>query len=286
MKLTSEEMRSLYQRQTARSVAGRDDCLLEDVMTRAAAGELSRSERGMIADHLAICSDCAQEYRILRQLKPSVTTQLGWPRRLIGGFSTGPAAYAFAAALLVVSLACAVWVITLRRENARMTARLEEQLSNRDQISQSLAETRRQLEEVMRRAEEQRKEITEMRRSLDDLSQPQVNVPFADLELQDVRGGAGGGVSTVRAPAGANLFLLFLHVAGGPTFSDYALEISDAQGRRVWRARGLRRSQEDTFTVSLQRRLFPAGQYRLSLYGLRAGRSESVGVYTLRVRYH
>ena len=106
-----------------------------------------------------------------------------------------------------------MWVITLRRENARMTARLEEQLSNRDQISQSLAETRRQLEEAMRRAEEQQKEIAEMRRSLDDLSQPQVNVPFADLELQDVRGGAGHGVSTVTsAPGRANLFLLFLHV--------------------------------------------------------------------------
>jgi hypothetical protein len=73
-----------------------------------------------------------------------------------------------------------------------------------------------------------------MRRSLDDLSQPQVNAPIEDLELQDVRGGAGRGVSTVMAPQGANLFLLFLHVAGGPTFSDYALEISDAQGRRVW----------------------------------------------------
>lgn len=255
-------------------------------MTRAAAGELSRSEREMIADHLALCSDCAQEYRLLRRLKPLVTTQPGWPRRLIGAFSPGLAAYAVATALLVLSLACAVWVIMLRRENARMTARLEEQLSNRDQISQSLAETRRQLEEVMRRAEEQRKEIAEMRRSVDDLSQPQVNVPIADLELQDVRGGAGGGVSTVAAPAGANLFLLILHVAGGPPFSDYALEISDGQGQRVWRARGLRRSQEDTFTVALQRRLLPAGQYRLRLFGLRAGKSESVGDYTLRVRYH
>lgn len=255
-------------------------------MARAAAGELSRSERGMIADHLAVCSDCAQEYRILRRLEPSVTTRLGWPRRLIGGFSLGPAAYAFAAALLVVSLAGAVWVITLRRENARMTARLEEQLSNRDQISQSLAETRRQLEELMRRAEEQQKEIAEMRYSVDDLPQPQVNVPIVDLELQDVRGVARDAVSTVTAPAGANLLLLILHVAGGPPFSDYALEISDAQGRRVWQARGLRRSQEDTFTVALQRRLLPAGQYRLSLYGLRAGRSESVGNYTLRVRYH
>jgi hypothetical protein len=286
MKLTSEEMRSLYQRQTARSAADRGDCLLADVMTRAAAGELSRSERGVIADHLAVCSDCAEEYRILRRLNPSVTTQLSWPRRFISGFSTGPAAYVFAAALLIVSLACAIWVITLRRENARMTAQLEEQLSNRDQISQSLAETRRQLEEAMRRAEEQQKELAEMRRSLDDFSQPQINVPFADLELQDVRGGAGGGVSTVTAPPGANFFLLFLHGAGGPRYSDYALEISDGQGRRVWRAQGLRRSQEDTFTVALQRRLFPAGQYRLSLYGLRSGRSESVGVYTLRVRYH
>ena len=124
-----------------------------------------------------------------------------------------------------------------------------------------------------------------MRRSLDDLSQPQFNVPFADLELQDVRGGVGGGVSTVTAPPGANFFMLFLHGASGPSYSDYSLEISDGQGRRVWQARGLRRNQEDTFTIALQRRLFPPGQYRLSLYGLRAGRSESVGVYTLRVRY-
>jgi hypothetical protein len=313
MKLTSEEVRRLYQRQTARSVAGCADCLSEDVMTRATAGELSQPEREMIADHLMACSDCAQEYRLLRRLKPLtgragvsayeresviepamgeldeeervVTTRPRLPRRLIGVFSPGRAAYAVAAALLVISLACVAWVISLRRGNVRMTARLEEQLSNRDQTSQSLAETRRQLEEVRRRAEEQQKEIAEMRRSVDDLSQPQVNVPIADLELQNVRGGAGSAVATVTAPVGANLFMLILHVAGGPTFSDYALEILDGQGRRVWRAQGLRRSQADTFTVALQRRLLPAGQYSLRLYGLRAGRSESVGDYTIRVRY-
>jgi hypothetical protein len=313
MKLTSEELRRLYQRQTTRSVAGRVDCLSEGAMTRAAVGELSQAEREMVADHLTACSDCAQEYRLLRRLKPLtgragvsadegdsvvepamgepdeegrvVVTQPGWPRRLTNLFFPRLATYVIIAALLFISLACVAWVISLRRENLRMTARLEDQLSNRDQTSQSLAETRRQLEEVTRRAEEQQKEIAEMRRSVDDLSRPQVNVPITDLELQNVRGGAGSAVTTVTAQADANLFMLILHIAAESAFSDYALEVLDGQGRRVWRAQGLRRSQADTFTVTLQRRLLPAGQYRLRLYGLRAGRSEAIGDYAIRVSY-
>src|SRR5262245_40730446 len=70
MKLTDEEMRRLYRRQTARSRSGRAECLSEEAMTRVAEGELSQSEREALADHLMACSDCAEEYRILRELKP------------------------------------------------------------------------------------------------------------------------------------------------------------------------------------------------------------------------
>src|SRR4030095_7808458 len=229
MKLTNEEMSRLYRRQTARSRAGRADCLSEESMTRAAEGGLSQSEREVIADHLMACSDCAEEYRILRELKPwaeraavsayeresaikSVSAppgkdaravprlpdwagwagRAGWAssaRRLAGIFSAGFQTYAIAAALLVVSLACVAWVISLKRENARMAARLNEQLASRDQASQSLTDARRELEAATRRAEQQQTEIAELRRSVDDLSQPQVNVPITDLEQQANRRG-------------------------------------------------------------------------------------------------
>jgi anti-sigma factor RsiW len=309
MKLTSEEMLKHYQRQTARSVAGRADCLLEDLMKRAAVGELSQPERERIADHLVVCSDCSQEYRLLRRITPLagraavsseseidpemaeinervqyVKTPPGLPRRLNDIFSTGLRAYA-TATLLVISLACVAWVISLRRENLRMSARLEEQLSMRDQTSQSLAETRRQLEEITRRAEERQNEIAKLSRSVDELSQPQFNAPITDLESQNMRSGAQNAVAIVTMPVRVNLFMLILHVSDKQTFPEYALEILDRQGRRVWRAQGLRRSQADTFTVAMQRRLLPAGQYRIRLYGQETGRSETIGDYAIRVRY-
>ena len=327
MKLTNEEMSRLYRRQTARSRAGRAECLSEEAMTRAAEGGLSQSEREVIADHLMACSDCAEEYRILRELKPwaeraavsayekesamgavsappgeearVVPRQLGWAgragragsegwasweRRLAGIFSAGFETYAIAAALLVISLACVAWVISLNRENARMAARLNEQLASRDQASQSLTDARRELEAAARRSEQQQTEIAELRRSVDDLSQPQVNVPITDLEQQAIRGG-GDGATTVTAPVGANIFTLILHVADGPSFPDYALEVIDGRGQRLMRARSLRKSQLNTFTVALPRRLLPAGQYRLKLYGLRPGHGEVVAEYQMRLNY-
>ena len=326
MKLTNEEMSGLYRRQAARSRAGRAECLSEEAMTRAAEGELRQSEREVIADHLMACSDCAEEYRVLREMKlwaeraavsayekesamgavsapPGeearvVPRQLGWAgragragsegwaswaRRLAGIFSAGFETYAIAAALLVVSLACVAWVISLKRENARMGARLNEQLASRDQASQSLTDARRELEAAARRAEQQQTEIAELRRSVDDLSQPQVNVPITDLEQQGNRG--GDGATTVTAPVGANIFALILHVSDAPSFPDYALEVIDGSGRRLMRAQSLRKSQLNTFTVALPRRLLPAGRYRLKLYGLRSGHGEVVAEYQIRLNY-
>jgi hypothetical protein len=311
MRLTDEEMRRHYQHQTARFTAGRAECLSEDVMTRAAAGELSQSERELIADHFIVCSDCVEEYRLLRELKPwaervtrsaseselavqpaivlsgkadrIVPHRPSWAGRFTGLFHAGSATYALAAVLLVISLAGAAWIISLKRENARIAARFNEQLAAGDQASGSLADARRELEETARRAAQQQTEIAELRRSVDELSQPQVNVTITDLEQQSDRG--GGGLTTVTAPAGANIFTLILHVTNEPSFPDYALEVMDGRGQRISRAQGLRKSELNTFTVALPRRLLPAGQYRLVLYGLRGGRSEVVAEYQVRLNY-
>jgi hypothetical protein len=310
MKLTSDEMRSLYQRQSARSVAGCASCLSEDIMVHAATGELNQADREMISDHLTVCSDCAEEYRLLRRLKPLIeqaallnhseirpvmerqdeearvlSPQLGFPRRFIGNFSFGIAAYAGAAAFLVVGMTCVVLIISLKRHNAELTAKLKDQVSRRDQASQSAAETTRRLAETSRLSEQRQREITELRRSLEDFSRPQVNAPIVDLDLQNVRSAADGAVKTVTVPKGGTLFTVILHVDDGPSYSKYALEILDGQGRQIRRMKGLYRGPADTLVVSLSRRLLPAGRYRLRLYGLYIGGSKAVGDYPIRVRY-
>src|SRR5262249_260308 len=228
-----------------------------------------------------VCSDCAEEYRLLRELKPwadqaadsvrtpasvikpavmlsdnnhrASTPRPGWIERFVGIFSPGMAAYATAAAFLIIGLAAIAWVISLKRENAGMTAQLNQQRAASNRASDSIAEMRRQLEETARQAEQYKKDVAELRRSIDDLSQPSVNVPVEDLEVDQPRGGASGDVKTVTVPAGANLFTLLLRAKSGLSFPDYALEVIDDHGKRVFRVTGLHKSEADGFNVALPR---------------------------------
>lgn len=70
MKLTSEELKALYQQRTARSVRKQADCFTEEALAQAVTGKLRRMERERLADHLMTCSDCAREYRLIQSLKP------------------------------------------------------------------------------------------------------------------------------------------------------------------------------------------------------------------------
>jgi hypothetical protein len=81
MKLNSEELKHLYQLHTARSGRRGLECLSAEMFIRAGAGELSGDERGRLADHLAECSDCSQEYRIV--ISSAVLLAQPIPRRAV-----------------------------------------------------------------------------------------------------------------------------------------------------------------------------------------------------------
>jgi hypothetical protein len=313
MQLTDDELQELYQQQTARSVRGRTRCLTEEILMQAAAGELNQSERERVADHLMTCSDCAEEYRLVRSLKPwaeQVAASAGesgekpgvtptWPtiqqreettgfseprrRRVAFVLSSRRVPYALAASLVIVSLALGAWIASLRQGNQRLAARLNEQISQQNQsiaaATESLNQARRQLEEATRRAAQYETEIAE-------LSQPQLNAPIIDLDPRDsLRSGTRGNLRTIELPSSANVFTLVLNVVGQPSFDNYALEILDLRGHSIWQGQGLRKSPYNTFTLTLPRRLLPAGQYRLKLYGLRGDRKELVQEYAMRVQY-
>ncbi len=133
MKLTSDQLKALRQRATARSAGQRADCLSAEVLWQAAAGKLHRRERAAVLAHLATCSDCAEEYRLGRSLKGwarEAAASLGedegalenepdeWPTRWPAGIRApwGPLAWprwralAVAATLVVaIGLPLAVW---------------------------------------------------------------------------------------------------------------------------------------------------------------------------------
>ena len=319
MRLNSEDLRELYQRETARFARGSDDCLTEEMLARAVAGELSQSERECVADHLAGCSDCAKEFRALRSVKswadaapanegapqpiPFPASENGQNRSL----AVEPLArvgsrrisfyfpYAVAAAALILSLILGWLLISKSRENQRLVA----EVNNRQATAaEALDESRRQLAETTQRAEQEsaarraaeqelaRRDASKQNATSEQRSAPDVNVPIIDLNPHDAgRGEQNQTAATIQLPADTDLFTLILNLGSEDPSRDYSLEVTDQNNRPIWSNRNLRKSPYNNFTVALRRGSFPAGEYRLKIYGVRDGRRQLIEQYAIRLTY-
>jgi len=301
MKLNSEELRRLYQRETTRSNRRSDsECLTEEVLARAVAGELDEAEREQIADHLASCSDCAKEYSAVKSIKawadePALAPArpipfpvkvnghrvLAEPRRRRVYLS-----YAIAASLLVLSLLLGALLISKSRENQRLVAEVNNRHTAEAAEARRLLEqesaARRAAEEELARRDAAPKSTILPKRSV----APQANVPIVDLNPQDAgRGGQNPKAATVQLSPDTDLFTLILNLSGEDSGHHYSLEVTDRNNRIIWTARDLRKSPYNNFTVALRRRSFPAGEYRLKIYGLRDGRRQLIEAYAIRLTY-
>jgi hypothetical protein len=279
MKLNSEELRSLYQRETARSNR-RSDCLTEEVLARAVARELDQPERERIADHLASCSDCAKEYRAAKSIKSWADENAGSRHR--------PFYLPYAiASLLLLSVVLGALLISKLRENQRLVAA----------ANNHTAESRRLVEESTRRAEQEsaaRRAAEEELARRDAVAKsanhpkqspapPQANVPIIDLNPQDAgRGGQNSKAATVQLSPDTDLFTLILNLSGEDSSRKYSLQVTDRNNRTIWSTRDLRKSPYNNFTVVMRRRLFPPGEYRLKIYG---DRRQLIEEYAFRLSY-
>lgn len=308
MKLNSDELRSLYQRETLRSNRrSASDCLTEDLLARAVAGEVDQSERERIADHLATCSDCAKEYSAIKSIKSWADENAGaqpipFPARANGHRplpQPSPGSrwlsfylpYAIAAALLVLSVLLGALLISKSRENQRLVAEVNKSTSSAGD-KEALAESRRRLEqesEARRVAEEELARRDAAAKSANRPKQssvPEANVPIIDLSPQDAgRGDQNPKVATVQLSPDTDLFTLILNLAGEDSSRSYSLEVTDRNNRTIWITRNLRKSQYNNFTVAMRRRSFPAGEYRLKIYGLRDRRRQLIEAYAIRLTY-
>jgi hypothetical protein len=286
MKLSKEELSRLYREQTRRAADDREGCLSNEMLLSASAGKMTDAERGRVAEHLAACSDCATEYRLVRSIRAELSQtataatepeQQGARRTFASAaarknwfHATPPLVSALAASLLIAAVALGGWVLSLQRESRRLAAQV-------DARDRSISDTQRELSEAAT-------QIAQLRRDVDAFSQPQLNVPIVDLDPR-VRG-IGTASRPIRIPANTNVFTLVLTVEGQTSFPDYALEILDSSGTSIWSGRGLSKSAFDTFTLAIPTRLLKSGgQYRLMLYGLRDSRKQLIEDYRVEIQY-
>src|SRR5262245_19920443 len=188
MKLTEAQLKEIWQGQRARATPQGAECLSEEQFVRAVTGEMGQQERAQMARHLAVCSDCVEEYRALRSLRPlaeqaeAILTARVAPKaqevrpklRAVERADARPAAFwqGFAAlvsparaalalaALLLISFSLGLWLILLHQGSDREIAQLNRELAQRDRslasARESLDETRRRLDETIRNYEKEK----------------------------------------------------------------------------------------------------------------------------------
>jgi cell division protein FtsB len=306
MKVTSEDLKSLFQESTARPAEGRTDCLTAQTMMSAATGQLSDEERERITDHLVTCSDCAWEYRFVLAHKPwadqagqafAAAVPGGLPphrtakrpawQQLIAPLRRRPLAIA-AQLLLLVLLALGGSMILTRQE------RLNEQIAQRDQdlalADKSLAEVRRQLEDAIGRLEQQtgkgskqsEEEIARLRQTIDELTSPQLGIPLIDLDT--IRsGGAEPATMAIEIPRTASSVTLILNFNDRQQHPIYEVEIFDQRNDKIWR--GQSKNHGNKLTMTLPRRFLPGGLIHIKLLGLKNNQKVPVADYAIMISY-
>jgi hypothetical protein len=240
-------------------------------------GELPPEDTERIRDHLALCRHCADlvldfasfgepeaeaveggeglpaVWESLRSRlgdeKPSPATVIPFPRRAPPRLPRST--------LIAASLLAAVfggWTIFRWQSEAATAERL------------ARAEAR----------------IAELERDRDELVEPQLLVPVADLFPPSYQRGSDE-VPTLGVPRAARIFVLQLHLADPGTHPDYSLRIVSADGEEIWSGTGLRQTSAGHFRIALPRRLLPAGRYGIELYGASEGQRTRLERYDLAI---
>lgn len=250
-------------------------------------GKLSSEEAARFEIHFLSCAECVtqlEETEALRTaLKASATatpTKAG-ARSRISTLRAWQKAALVAAALLLVAALPAAWfsseIRALRREmnEAKATALartlppqnppvVERTPASASQDQSPRAESKPI--EARPAAQARVARVTATRSGSVPAQPPQVNTPI--FSLNAVRGGPLEVTKELLVSRRPQLFLLSLDLAGEPPYSTYRATIF-AGGRQVWRNRTLRPNQFNALVMAFDSRLFHAGEYLLTLEGLR-----------------
>jgi anti-sigma factor RsiW len=324
MKVTSEDLKALYQEGTARS--GKVECLSAETMMRAAMGEVSGEERGRVADHLATCSDCSWEFRVVQALKPwaeeagqafaapaeqrlhsdpatklpplrgvgeDVVRRTPLWQRIIAVLSPGRTPSALATQLLLLALlALGGWVILARQMNSNLNKQLADRDRALDSANKSLDEARRQLEEAIR-SRDQAITSTNSTQYVEEIARlrrtiDQLTSPQLDIPvvaLDMIRGGSIEAAVPIEVPKTANLFTLILNFNDRQQHSRYEVEIIDQQGSQIWQGESAQKVRANKLNVTLPRRALSGGRYLIKLFGLRNDQKVLIADYAITISY-
>jgi hypothetical protein len=230
VKLTENDLQQIYQQMTARPALSAD-CLDEEMLMRAASADISEDERTRIVAHVKRCSDCAREYRIVREMRAFeriAENELGSSRSWLRT--------AVAAAIAMIIPALAALIVIQYQHDGRIIERLQRELS-------------------LQRIHQEPPHVVAIP------TRPQVGVPIVDLDADVTREVAASEAPLIDVPPTAESFALILHLPEPPGRQTITADLLDSRGASLWH--GPVTADGTSITVGLDNRIAPTGSYAL-----------------------
>jgi hypothetical protein len=273
MKATDDALRAMITRAAAAGPSQRADCLSSEALMRVAEAG-GRAAEESVVEHLAICPDCADEYRIAIALRPwaqGAGAALGAPSRLPVPVRAAPKRLVLAlAAVVLLCLGLSGGIVALWRQ--RLT--LETRIAAADGDAFQSAEPARV-------GQTRDAEVAQLRRQLHSFDRVQTDVPVIDLFPRDVDRGGTAPVATATVSPETAFVVLLLNLSGGTHQTSYFIEIRDASGTLAWSVHCSRHGDE-ALTLGVPGRLLSSDSYRILIYGDSAAQP-LIEQYALRI---
>jgi hypothetical protein len=260
--MTTDELKRLWRERSAASEGSRLGCLDEETIAMLLSGELDSKVRAEAASHIALCQDCADEFRALRSVGGLFERQ---PRKRS---SLVPLGLALVASLL---LAAGLSIALFRSRGAmeRRSAELEQQLAQKER---ALVEAR----------EAHETEVASLRERLDSAVFARLDAPIVDLDpLDATRSGGRDPVTTVDIEGGADLATLILNFPPKRPAESFRVEVFDEAGELRFEGTAPRRREVASVNLTLSRAVAPGGVYRILL----SDGDGEIAEYRVRLRY-
>jgi hypothetical protein len=263
--MTTDELKDLWRKRSLSSAGSREGCLDEETFAALLSGELDSRARAEAGNHIALCQDCAEEFRALRSLRGL----FGEERRQRS--SIAPLGLALAATLLLAA-GLGVALHRSRAETVRLEALLEQRVAETAETDRAIAEARRTRDA----------EVASLRESLDSALSPRLDAPIVDLDPLDATRGAGRDpVSTVAVSGGGDLVTLILNFPPRRPRDGFRVEVLDEGGGLRFEGKALAVGERASLNLTLSRAVAPEGLYRIRLTDGDRGIAE----YRVRLRY-
>lgn len=270
--------------------------------------QLSAQEREQFEAHYFDCELCLRRLEVTekfrRGLQQLSAEEVAGLRAAESGHAVGrwdwlrprrPMVIALAALVLLVLLP----VMFLLREVSRTRRDLEQaraaaaQWQRQSEIEQQAAraweEKFQQAEQTIAQLQAQSgREVPPPSRTGQgsrSMSQPQINTPIFDLvALRGHESGAPGVSNEIVLTPTTNWFLVTLGLELDLQYATYRATILARDNRLIWRAGGLRPSQDNELTIGFPGGFFEPGEYFLRLDGLTSsGQTATVATYSFRL---